>query len=389
MNKTYKIYLIAGEPSGDALGARFMRAMKKKLGDEVEFFGLGGENMEKEGLKSLFDISDLAIMGLIEVIPSIPKVLRRIRETVADIKKVDPDVVITIDSWSFASRVQQVLRKQKLNILQVHYVAPQVWAWKKKRARTMYKYVDHLLTLLPQEPQYFIPYGLPSTFVGHPVIESPAAKGDGLSFRHKYKIDDNKNIICVLPGSRHNEVARLLPIFIASCKLLKAEEKDLFFVIPAVKTVVKEIRKIVSDCGVEFLIVEESDDRHNAMCTAKAAIAASGTVALELAITGTPHIIAYRLSPLTAFLAKRLLKIKFVNLSNILLNRELVPELLLENCNPQNIAAHIKNYLHDEKAVDKQKKGFEEVKSILGFSSQTPSDNACDVVLKLINEKSS
>lgn len=165
-DKKLKVYIIAGEPSGDLLGSRFMRAMVKKTGGQVEFYGVGGESMEKAGFKSLFDISDLAIMGLAEVIPSIPKVLRLIKQTVADIERVKPDVVITIDSWSFGSRVQKILRKKKLGIPQVHYVAPQVWAWKKKRAKTMYKYVDLLLTLLPQEPKYFTPYGLEAVLWG-------------------------------------------------------------------------------------------------------------------------------------------------------------------------------------------------------------------------------
>ena len=148
-SRALKIYLIAGEPSGDLLGARLMRALRAKTGGNVEFFGLGGDTMEAEGLKSVFDISDLAVMGLVEVIPSIPKVLRRIRQTVSDIRKVQPDIVVTIDSWSFSSRVHKALRKLKLGIPQLHYVAPQVWAWKKKRARTMYKYIDALMTLLP------------------------------------------------------------------------------------------------------------------------------------------------------------------------------------------------------------------------------------------------
>ena len=142
------IYLVAGEPSGDMLGARLMRALKEQK-QNVKFAGVGGENMEKEGMKSLFNISDLAIMGLAEVIPSIPKVLRRIRETVADIEQKKPDVVITIDSWSFSARVHKALRKKGIKVLQMHYVAPQVWAWKKRRARTMYKYIDRLLTLFP------------------------------------------------------------------------------------------------------------------------------------------------------------------------------------------------------------------------------------------------
>ena len=171
-----KIYLIAGEPSGDLLGSRFMRAMKEKH-PEVEFVGIGGESMENAGLKSLFDISDLAVMGLAEVIPSIPKILGLIKKTVQDIEMQKPDVLMTIDSWSFGARIQKIIRRKKLGIPQVHYVAPQVWAWKKKRARTMYKYIDLLLTLFPNEPRYFTPYHLDTVFVGHPVIESVIVNG--------------------------------------------------------------------------------------------------------------------------------------------------------------------------------------------------------------------
>ena len=148
--KNLKVYLIAGEPSGDLLGSRLMRALRQKTDGKVEFFGLGGDTMEAEGLKPIFDISDLSIMGLVEVIPSIPKVLRHLKNTIADIERIKPDIVITIDSWSFCSRVHKALRKLKLGIPQLHYVAPQVWAWKKKRARTMYKYIDALMTFLPQ-----------------------------------------------------------------------------------------------------------------------------------------------------------------------------------------------------------------------------------------------
>ena len=189
------VYLIAGEPSGDMLGARLMRAFKEK-DKNISFVGVGGDNMQKEGLDSLFDITDLAIMGLVEVIPSIPKVLRHIKNTIEDIKLKKPDVVITIDSWSFSARIHKGLRKQNIKVPQVHYVAPQVWAWKKKRAKTMYKYIDHLLTLFPNEPQYFTPYKLPTTFVGHPAIESSMLniKTDG--FREKYQIPSNKKGNC-------------------------------------------------------------------------------------------------------------------------------------------------------------------------------------------------
>lgn len=387
MSNNIKIYLIAGEPSGDALGARLMRAMKKKTGGNVEFFGVGGETMEAEGFHSIFDISDLAVMGLAEVIPSIPKVLRHIKETVNDILHIRPDIVITIDSWSFGSRVQKALRRKKTGIPQMHYVAPQVWAWKKKRARTMYKYVDHLLTLLPQEPKYFIPYGLETTFVGHPVIESPVANANKETFRHEHNIPDNKRIISILPGSRHNEVASLLPTFIEAGQLLAEQYDDLVFVIPTVKTVEKRVKEIIKDCQLPLLVVEGSEDRHNAMCASSAAIAASGTVALELAIADVPHIIGYKVSKMTAFLAKRLLHIQFVNLSNILLGREIIPELLQEACTSANIAQYIKRFLNQDDLYRHQMNGLKKVRQILGLGEQTPSEKACDVILEMINKK--
>lgn len=387
-NKKLKVYLIAGEPSGDLLASRFMRAMREKTGGNVEFYGVGGDTMEKEGLKSLFDISDLAVMGLVEVIPSIPKILGLIKKTIADIERIRPDVVITIDSWSFSSRIHKILRKKKLGIPQVHYVAPQVWAWKKKRAQTMYKYIDLLLTLFPYEPKYFTPYRLRAEFVGHPVIESPAIHADGAEFRKKYHIPAEKKIITVLPGSRKTEVSRLLPVFLQAVERLRQEDKDFYFVIPTVKTVADSVRKEVEKSGNEILVVDTENDRYGAFRASSAAIAASGTVALELAICNVPHIVAYKVSPFTAFLARRFLKIQFVNLSNILIGREIVPELLQERCVPGNIASYIRHFiLKDDDWYEKQTDGFAKVREILGQGKQTPSQNAADIVLELIKEK--
>ena len=383
-NNKLKIYLIAGEPSGDALGARLMQALKKKTAGQIEFFGIGGDSMEHEGLQSLFDISELAIMGLWEVIPSIPKVLQRIRQTMADIVRIRPDAVVSIDSWSFGSRVQKKLRKLNLGIPQIHYVAPQVWAWKKKRARTMNKYVDHLLTLLPQEAKYFTPYGLATTFVGHPVIESPVAAADKQTFRRQYNLDDSRKIICLLPGSRHNEVSRLLPTFLQAAQILHRQHPELVFVIPTVKTVAERVKNMLQNSPLPVLVVEGEADRHNAMSAAAAAIAASGTVALELAIADVPHIIGYKVAPLTAALAKRFLHIRYVNLSNILLNRGIIPELLQDNCTAENIAAYINRFLAQDEFFQYQKTGLQEVRKVLGLGEQTPSENAADTILRLI-----
>lgn len=377
-----KIYLIAGEPSGDLLGSRLMRALVAKTGGAVEFYGLGGDTMEAEGLQPLFDISELSIMGLVEIIPSIPRVLRRIRETVADIQKVRPDIVVTIDSWSFSARVHKALRKLKTGIPQLHYVAPQVWAWKKKRAKTMYKYVDALMTLLPQEPKYFTPHHLPTEFVGHPVIESEVLSADGKAFRAKFQIPADKKIITILPGSRHTEVNKLMPVFLEAAQKLLAQNPDFYFVIPTVKTVAQHVKTEAAKSKLPLLVVETQADRYNAFQASSAAIAASGTVALELAICHIPHIIAYKVSGLTAFILRHVMKIEFVNLSNIMLGREIIPELLQESCVAGNICRNILELIGQGELYQRQMQGFDKVKEVLSCGDQTPSENAADIILR-------
>ena len=382
LSKKIKVYLIAGEPSGDLLGSRLMRALRQK--SDVDFCGVGGDTMQQEGLTSLFDISELAVMGLAEVIPSIPNVLRRIRQTVNDIVQQRPDVVVTIDSWSFCSRVHKALRKLNTGIKQIHYVAPQVWAWKKRRAKTMYKYVDELLTLLPNEPQYFTPHHLKTEFVGHPVIESPVLSANGDDFRKTHNIPQQKQIISILPGSRHNEVCRLLPDFLKAARILYEQNHDMFFVLPTVKTVAQRVKNMIKDCDLPLLVVDTEAERYGAFKASSAAIAASGTVALELAMSHIPHIIAYKISPLTYLLAKNLVKIKYVNLTNIMLDRLVVPELLQNECTPQNIADHITDLLKHSSSYDEQMQGFNDVKQYLSNGNQTPSLCAADNILKVI-----
>ena len=377
-----KIYLIAGEPSGDLLGSRLMRALKKQTGGEVEFFGVGGDTMEREGLKPLFDISDLAVMGLLEVIPSIPKILRHIRNVVEDIIRVRPDVVVTIDSWSFSARIHKALRKKKTGVPQIHYVAPQVWAWKKKRARTMYKYIDRLLTLFPYEPKYFTPYHLPTDFIGHPVIESEAVHADAKAFYEKFNIPEERKIMAVLPGSRKNEVCKLLPVFLEAAEKIHQEQPEYYFVMPTVKTVAETVKKAVAESRLPLIVTETETDRYNAFKASAAAIAASGTVALELAILDVPHLIGYKVSALSAWLAKRFLKIEFVNLSNILLGREIIPELLQERCVAVNIRTYAEQLLRHGDLYERQMEGFKKVREVLGFGRQTPSENAARIILE-------
>ena len=378
------VYLIAGEPSGDMLGARLMRALKSQ-DSSIKFTGVCGDNMEKEGMHSLFDISDLAVMGLVEVIPSIPKVLRHIRETVQDIKEKKPDIVITIDSWSFSARVHKALRKQNIKVKQMHYVAPQVWAWKKKRAKTMYKYIDRLLTLFPNEPKYFTPYNLPTDFVGHPVVESSMINADSKDFISQYNIPEDKKIALILPGSRHNEVANLLPIFLDVVDELKKTNKDLYFVLPTVKTVENRVRNILKQRNSDILVINTQQERYSAAQSASFAIAASGTVALELAIINVPHIIAYKAPALTAWLVRHISNIKYVNLTNILLDKLIVPELLQDECNKENILKNVNLLLDKNSDLYKtQEKGFDELRQNLGVGKVRPSQRAAEIIINEI-----
>ena len=382
-----KYYLIAGEPSGDSLGARLMEAIRRQVKEAV-FIGIGGDSMQNQGLHSLFNISELAIMGLAEVIPSIPRVLKRIRQTVTEIERQKPDVLITIDSWSFCARIHKKVRQLNLNIPQVHYVAPQVWAWKKKRARTMYKYIDLLLTLFPHEPKYFTPHHLDTVFVGHPVIENALIRTpESENFRELLQIPQNNKIMLILPGSRHNEVEHLLPDFLEVVRKMRTKHLDFSYVLPTVSTVADHVKKLVAASQLPIIVVETEAERRAAFQNADIAIAASGTVALELAILSVPHVIAYKVPKLTEWIAKRCLHIQFVNLTNILLGYEVVPELLQTACNPDNILQYLEQFLSQNTLYRRQMENFAKLRQLLGLGEQTPSDNAATAILQLLKKR--
>lgn len=382
------VYLIAGEPSGDLLASRLMRALKRKTGGKVRFEGVGGETMAAEGFHSLFDSSELAVMGLAEVIPSIPRILKRIDETVADIAARKPDVVVTVDSWSFSARVNKKLKALNTGIPQIHYVAPQVWAWKKRRARTCGRYIDRLMALLPYEPQYFEPYGLKTDFVGHPVVEGGAAKGDGEKFREEHGIAPETPVLCVLPGSRRSETKYLLPVFKEAVAILAEKYPTMRVVVPTVVTVEKTVRDAVSDWALPVDVVTGEAARYDAFAASSAALAASGTVALELALARVPYTIAYKMNPISSYLARRLVTGKFANLVNIMANREVVREYLLENCRPALLAAEIERLLENEAYRNAEvDRAFDVLKTLGADGEETPSDKAADIVLECVSKK--
>lgn len=378
------VFIVTGEPSGDLLGARLMAALKRATGGRIRFMGVGGESMAAEGLETLADLSEFAVMGFVEVLPKVRRILRRVRQLTDRIEAEQPDVLITVDSWGFTGRLNRAVRARKLGIPQVHYVAPMVWAWKERRAEGVARAVDHLMCLLPNEPAYFERHGLACTHVGHPVVEGGAGRGDGAAFRQAHNIPAEAPLLAVLPGSRRSETSRLLEPFGEAVALLAKRFPGLQIAVPTVATVSGPVEAAVKSWPVPSVLVRGEAARYDAFAAADAAMAASGTVGLELALAGVPHLVAYRISPVTAWIIRKLIKIRFANLINLTLNREVVPEFLQELCTPQALADKIEDLLTDQAVRAAQRAGFAEATQQLAGGQGLPSDRAAAVVLEII-----
>jgi lipid-A-disaccharide synthase len=380
------LFLMAGEPSGDALGARLMAAAKRLTGGQVRFIGVGGEKMIAEGLVSLFPMGELTLFGVFELLPHLPNLIRRIDQTAAEIVRQRPDAVIGVDSPGFTLRVAKKVRAAAPGIPLIHYVAPTVWAWKPKRAAKYAALYDHLLAILPFEPPYFEREGLPCSFVGHSVVESGAGQGDAARFRAQHGLRATDRLVAVLPGSRKGEVSRLLPDFRATLERLLPNHPTLVAVVPTVATVRDRVAAALADWPLRTILVEGDAAKHDAFAAAEAALAASGTVALELALARLPSIIAYRLNPITVALYRRLIRVKYVNLVNLMLDRMLVPELLQEDCRPDHLARELGRLLDDPQARQEQIDGVAEVARWLGQGDVPPSERAARVVLDIVSQ---
>lgn len=380
------IYIIAGEPSGDLLGGRLMAGLKARTGGAVRFAGVGGSAMRGEGLGSLFPMAELTVMGITEVLPRIPRILRRVRETLADIEVLRPDAIVTIDSWGFTGRVQSACKQRFPAIPRIHYVAPMVWAWKPKRAKTLARVLDLLMTLLPFEPPWFEREGLRAVHVGHPVVESGAEKGDGAAFRARHGIAAAAPLLVVLPGSRHSEAGRLLPIFAEAVARLAQTRPNLRVVVPTVETVADEVRRAVAAWPLPVLVVEATAEKYDCFAAGTCALAASGTVALELALAGLPAVITYRVSALTAWMARRLFgfKAKWATLANMVLDRAVMPEFLQEDCRADAITPAVAAMLDDPADREARRGLMRQAMLELGYGGASPSERAAATVLDAI-----
>ena len=374
-----RVFLVAGEPSGDALGAGLVAALRQAEPSAV-CRGVGGHRMVAAGMDLVFPYDDLAVMGLVEVLPRYFRIRRRWQQVMAAIRAFDPDVVVTIDSSGFNKPIAKRLIKQGSTARRVHYVAPMVWAWRPGRAETFARLFHHLLVLFPFEPPYFTKHGLRTTCVGHPAVE--AAPGDGQAFRTAHGLTPETPLLAVLPGSRRGEVDRLLPVFRLALERVADAVPGLYLVFPTVPLVEDAVRQAAARLGIPAIGTADAAEKRNALAAADAAIAASGTVTLELALAGVPMVAAYRLNPITAGIGRHILNVTSASLPNLLAGRKLVPELLQEYCTPDAVADAVLPLLSDTPARRAQIAGFGEIASALEPPHGSPSGAAAAMVLQ-------
>ncbi len=376
------LFLVAGEASGDVIGARLMAALKRRTGGAIRFAGIGGERMAAEGLDSLFPMHELSLMGLVEILPKARHLLRRIKQTADAVTDMRPDAVVTIDSPGFNMRLAKRLQGQGIPL--IHFVAPHVWAWRPGRAVKVARLFDHLLTLMPFEPPYFTVHGLDCTFTGHPVVENGADRGDRDRFRVEHAIPADAPLLCILPGSRSAEIERLSPVFGETLQRLAATRPGLRAVVVAAPAVADRVREVAGAWSVPTVVVEGDQAKYDAFAACDAALAASGTVTLELGLAGAPMVVAYRVNAVTAWLGRRLIKIPYVSLLNVVLARKAVPEYLQEDCRADLLEAALAPLLDDPEAAAAQRRDCAEAARLVGLGGSPPSDRAAEAVLGVI-----
>ena len=370
-------YLIAGEDSGDFLGAQLIKALKVQNPD-IQISGIGGALMQGEGLQSLFPMKDLSVMGVMEILPRLFLLIKRINQAAADIEQKQPDVVVTIDAPDFSFRViKNVKKKSDNNKLPkfIHYVAPTVWAWRPKRAGKIAKFLDGLICLFDFEPPYFEKEGLPSIAVGHPMMESGLKEAKALNIG-----DADTDKVGLFFGSRQGEIKRISPVILAAAEKMLEENSNIEFIVPTLPHLQKQITELTQSLKAPVHVISNKDKKWSTVKTCDAAIAVSGTVGLELAAANVPHVIAYKVNNLTAQILKRVIKTPYAHLANIILKQEIVPEFIQDNCLSDDVAAELLTLLENKSYQRDQTDGFIKVRESIG-SLENPSKVAAEFIL--------
>jgi lipid-A-disaccharide synthase len=377
------IFLVATEESGDRLGADLMRELRQRLGEGVRFAGVGGREMEGEGLRSLFPIEELSIIGLAAVVRQLRPILRRIRETADTVIASAPDMLIIIDSPDFTHRVAKRVRARAPNIPIVDYVSPTVWAWRPGRARRMRAYIDHVLAILPFEPAAHRDLGgPPCTFVGHPLTERIASlRPDAQEQQRRHAAPP---VLLVLPGSRRGEIRHHMAVFGETLGRLHADGVAFELVLPTMPHLREMIEAGVKDWPVQPRVVIGEDAKRAAFRSARAAFAKSGTVTLELALAQVPMVAAYKAGTVEAWIIRRAIRASSVILANLVVGENVVPEFIQEDCIPDKLAPALRDVLADSPMRRRQVEAFARIDAIMATGDQSPSARAADVVLTLL-----
>ena len=380
------IYVIAGEVSGDIIGAKLIREIKRFQKHKFSFAGVGGEQMTNEGIQSLFPISEMAVMGIFELVPHVPNLIRRIHETVQDIMVKKPVAVISIDSKAFTMRVAKLIQKKQKEsdkeIKLIHMVAPTVWAWRPGRAKNISKFLDHLLTLFPFEPPFFTRHGLPTTFIGHPLAEQRV--GCSSVYRNTHNVDEATKIISLLPGSRPGEIKRLLPTFKKTMDLLLKKHPNIHITMPTVVSVERMLRRETLGWRTPVSIITDPEMKLNALAASSVALAASGTVTLELALAKVPSVIAYKVNPLSAIIGYFLVNQDAVVLPNKLMGKEIFPLYLQWKCTPCNLYKAVIQKI--ENPTDQLIEVSDAIRNMLRPNKQSSQSLAAQIIIRVVED---
>ena len=379
------IFLIATEESGDRLGANLMKVLRQRLGSAVRFEGVGGRAMAGEGLMSLFPIEELSIIGLAAVVRQLPKILRLIKHSADAVSKASPDILVIIDSPDFTHRVARRVRASDPGIPIVDYVSPSVWAWRPGRARAMLTYVDHVLALLPFEPEaYRRLQGPPCTYVGHPLTEQLAALRPDIEERQRRVAPPP--VLLVLPGSRRSEIRHHMAVFGEALARLAAAGVAFEPVLPTMPHLQDVVTEALTTWTVQPRVVIGETEKRAAFRIAHAALAKSGTVTLELALSGVPMVAAYRTGSAEAWILLRAIKVSSVILANLVIGDSVVPEFLQQDCTPEKLAAALREVIGDSDLRRKQLEAFANIDQIMSTGNVPPSVRAAEIVLTTMNK---
>lgn len=364
MPKPLHVYIIAGEASGDQLGAEAMRSVKRTFGSHVRFSGIGGALMAEEGLHSLFPMEELSLMGIIEIVPQLRHILKRIQQSVENVEEVNPDIILSIDSPDFCFRVQKrVMERGKCKAKRVHYVAPTVWAWREGRAQKIAGFLDGLMCLFPFEPPYFEKEGLKTRFVGHPVLQNGIIEAVPDDFLEETGIAGSEKTLGIFLGSRKSEIKRMGKIICDALYLISAKHPDLHVIAPTLPHLEGAVFDVLKEYDGPLHITTEQHLKWSAFKACQTAIAVSGTVGLELAVADVPHVIGYKVNSLTYEIVRRMVKVRHAHLANIMLDDRIVPECIQPDCKPEIIAGFVNEMLDDPLIGGKQKVSFDKVRA--------------------------